>query len=215
MKERKGISGSTLKIIAIITMLIDHIGAGVLGRLLVVRGMNEAADLNAWIDANSTLVITYQMMRFVGRLAFPIFCFLLIEGFEHTHDVKKYALRLLSFCLVSEIPFDLLFNGKILESGYQNVFFTLFIGLMVMWGFQAVENQERFAKFKKVILMREFLQQESLRQNFYIPTMPELALPASYYSMYSVRKILPAACRMYRIFLGAYCTAGIHSDCIL
>ena len=144
MKERKGISGSTLKIIAIITMLIDHIGAGVLGRLLVVRGMNEAADLNAWIDANSTLVITYQMMRFVGRLAFPIFCFLLIEGFEHTHDVKKYALRLLSFCLVSEIPFDLLFNGKILESGYQNVFFTLFIGLMVMWGFQVVENQERF-----------------------------------------------------------------------
>ena len=148
MKERKGISGSTLKIIAIITMLIDHIGAGVLGRLLVVRGMNEAADLNAWIDANSTLVITYQMMRFVGRLAFPIFCFLLIEGFEHTHDVKKYALRLLSFCLVSEIPFDLLFNVKILESGYQNVFFTLFIGLMVMWGFQVVENQERFAKFK-------------------------------------------------------------------
>ena len=49
MKERKGISGSTLKIIAIITMLIDHIGAGVLGRLLVVRGMNEAADLNAWM----------------------------------------------------------------------------------------------------------------------------------------------------------------------
>ena len=131
MKERKGISGSTLKIIAIITMLIDHIGAGVLGRLLVVRGMNEVADLNAWIDANSTLVITYQMMRFVGRLAFPIFCFLLIEGFEHTHDVKKYALRLLSFCLISEIPFDLLFNGKILEFGYQNVFFTLFIGLMV------------------------------------------------------------------------------------
>ena len=151
MKERKGISGSTLKIIAIITMLIDHIGAGVLGRLRVVRGMNEAADLNAWIDANSTLVITYLMMRFVGRLAFPIFCFLLIEGFEHTHDVKKYALRLLSFCLVSEIPFDLLFNGKILEFGYQNVFFTLFIGLMVMWGFQVVENQERFAKFKKVI----------------------------------------------------------------
>ena len=140
MKERKGISGSTLKIIAIITMLIDHIGAGVLGRLLVVRGMNEAADLNAWIDANSTLVITYQMMRFVGRLAFPIFCFLLIEGFEHTHDVKKYALRLLSFCLISEIPFVLLFNGKILESGYQNVFFTLLLGLLVIAGLHLVEQ---------------------------------------------------------------------------
>lgn len=88
--------------------------------------MNEAADLNAWIDANSTLVITYQMMRFVGRLAFPIFCFLLIEGFEHTHDVKKYALRLLSFCLVSEIPFDLLFNGKILESVIRMYFYTVY-----------------------------------------------------------------------------------------
>lgn len=126
MKERKGISGSTLKIIAIITMLIDHIGAGVLGRLLVVRGMNEAADLNAWIDANSTLVITYQMMRFVGRLAFPIFCFLLIEGFEHTHDVKKYALRLLSFCLVSEIPFDLLFNGKYWNPVTRMYFYTVY-----------------------------------------------------------------------------------------
>ena len=126
MKERKGISGSTLKIIAIITMLIDHIGAGVLGRLLVVRGMNEAADLNAWIDANSTLVITYQMMRFVGRLAFPIFCFLLIEGFEHTHDVKKYALRLLSFCLVSEIPFDLLFNGNIGIRLSECIFYTVY-----------------------------------------------------------------------------------------
>lgn len=189
MKERKGISGSTLKIIAIITMLIDHIGAGVLGRLLVVRGMNEAADLNAWIDANSTLVITYQMMRFVGRLAFPIFCFLLIEGFEHTHDVKKYALRLLSFCLISEIPFDLLFNGKILESGYQNVFFTLFIGLMVMWGFQAVENQERFAKFKKVI----FDAGNSCSRNpcgriFKYRLCPGIGVARTDYSMYSVRK---------------------------
>lgn len=166
MKERKGISGSTLKIIAIITMLIDHIGAGVLGRLLVVRGMNEAADLNAWIDANSTLVITYQMMRFVGRLAFPIFCFLLIEGFEHTHDVKKYALRLLSFCLVSEIPFDLLFNGKILESGYQNVFFTLFIGLMLCGDSRQWRIRNGLRSLRKLFLMREFLQQESLRQNF-------------------------------------------------
>lgn len=75
MKERKGISGSTLKIIAIITMLIDHIGAGVLGRLLVVRGMNEAADLNAWIDANSTLVITYQMNAFCRKTGIPDFLF--------------------------------------------------------------------------------------------------------------------------------------------
>ena len=140
MKERKGISGSTLKIIAIITMLIDHIGAGVLGRLLVVRGMNEAADLNAWIDANSTLVITYQMMRFVGRLAFPIFCFLLVEGFLHTRSAAKYAFRMLLFAVVSEIPFDLALKGAWYYPEKQNVYVTLLIGLLVLIGFRLAEQ---------------------------------------------------------------------------
>ena len=140
-----GISGSTLKLIAVFSMLIDHTGATVL------RTLCHLPSITAVPGRQAFFVSAYNLSRSIGRIAFPIFCFLLIEGFEHTHDVKKYALRLLSFCLVSEIPFDLLFNGKILESGYQNVFFTLFIGLMVMWGFQAVENQERFAKFKKVI----------------------------------------------------------------
>lgn len=115
MENKKGISGSTLKMIAIVTMLIDHIGAAVLARLLMVNGLGELDQTNTdaimqWLSANGALYWMYTVMRMIGRVAFPIFCFLLVEGFLHTHDVKKYAMRLGLFALLSEIPFDLAFS---------------------------------------------------------------------------------------------------------
>ncbi len=147
-ERKKGITGSTIKIIAIVSMLIDHIGAGILGRLVVTSGYMEVAvsgDMNAalqWMAENGALFYTYGIMRMIGRLGFPIFCFLLVEGFQRTHDVKKYALRLGIFALVSEIPFDLCFNGRVLEFGYQNVFFTLFLGLLTMIAFDWIAKKE-------------------------------------------------------------------------
>ncbi len=146
--KKKGITGSTIKIIAIVSMLIDHIGAGILGRLVMTSGYMEAvasSDLNVmmrWLVENGTLYYTYTALRMIGRLGFPIFAFLLVEGFQRTHDVKKYALRLGMFALVSEIPFDLCFNGKVLEFGYQNVFFTLFLGLLTMIAFDWIAKKE-------------------------------------------------------------------------
>ena len=147
-EKKKGISGSTIKIIAIVSMLIDHIGAGILGRYIVTSGyvkVMTSGDLNVimqWIAENGALYYTYSVMRMIGRLGFPIFCFLLVEGFQRTHDVKKYALRLGLFALISEIPFDLCFNGRILEFGYQNVFFTLFLGLLTMIAFDWIAKKE-------------------------------------------------------------------------
>ena len=117
--KKKGISGSTLKIIAMITMLIDHIGAAVCMRMMLAEGfgdLNGAAEetIKAWVTVHADLYSTYYMFRMIGRIAFPIFCFLLVEGFKHTKDAKKYAIRLFAFALISEIPFDLAFQSKAL-----------------------------------------------------------------------------------------------------
>lgn len=153
--QKKGISGSTIKMIAIISMLIDHIGAAVVGRLIQERGF-AASDMQLMMngqlpDAEMKLFMLYWVMRMIGRLGFPIFCFLLIEGFEHTRNVTKYALRLFTFALISEIPFDLAFSGKFFYKEYQNVFFTLLIGLLVMMVFRQIENSEKFNAFLKVL----------------------------------------------------------------
>ena len=105
--EKKGLTSFQLKWIAIISMFADHVGA-----LLCSREM--------WL-------------RYVGRLAFPIFCFLLVEGFFHTHDIRRYMIRLGTFAILSEIPFDIAFAGRVMEIRMQNVFFTLFLGVVMIY----------------------------------------------------------------------------------
>ncbi len=138
MKEKFGISGSTLKLLAIVSMFIDHTGATVVMRILNTYPYSTLSPSGFYgLFSYQQWLTIYHVMRGIGRIAFPIFCFLLVEGFLHTHNVKKYAVRLLLFCFVSEIPFDLAFNNAILEFQSQNVFFTLFFGLLVMIGIQA------------------------------------------------------------------------------
>lgn len=136
---KKGFSGSTIKLIAIIAMFIDHTAATILERMMMRAGY-MLATINAgtmadWIAGHKALFIPYIVMRMIGRFGFPIFCFLLVEGFVHTHNRRKYALRLFLFALISEIPFDFAFHGEWFFSGYQNVFFTLFLGMLAMCAF--------------------------------------------------------------------------------
>ena len=72
-------------------------------------------------------------MRYVGRLAFPLFCFLLTEGYRHTRDVKKYLIRLFILALISELPFDLLGHDTLFYPGSQNAVSTLFLGLLMLY----------------------------------------------------------------------------------
>lgn len=130
----RGISGSTIKIIAVAAMLIDHAAAVVLIRYL--RAGRAAGDL----ERQELLYAIYDIMRDIGRLGFPIFCFLLVEGYQRTKDVKKYALRLGLFALLSDVPFDLAICGPVFHLGYQNVYFTLLLGLLALWACRLFER---------------------------------------------------------------------------
>jgi hypothetical protein len=146
ISKKKGITGSTLKLIAIIVMLIDHTAATILDRTLLARGMGQLdpADAQAAMDfmrENAGIYALNGIMRLIGRIAFPIFCFLLVEGFRHTHNKWKYTIRLGIFAIVSEIPFDLAFKNQVFDFTYQNVFFTLLIGLLVLMGFELVKEK--------------------------------------------------------------------------
>ena len=115
-KKYKILSGSVLKCIALFTMIVDHVGLHLLRNSGIVLLYTSAGPLEL-----------FTLMRKVGRLAFPIYCFLLVEGFLHTHDRRKYGLNLLAFALISEIPWNLEHTGA-LHCPSQNVFFTLFLG---------------------------------------------------------------------------------------
>ena len=106
-KRFKGLSGGAFKMIAIITMFIDHLGATVL------RAIVRLPSVSSVPESQKMWLAIYNLSRDIGRLAFPIFCFLIVEGFLHTRNVKKYAGRLFLFALISEIPFDLTLKGNV------------------------------------------------------------------------------------------------------
>lgn len=139
-----GFSGSTLKMIAVISMLIDHVGAVIVERMLLQGG--QAGIMKE-------LYLLDKVLRSIGRISFPLFCFLLVEGFCHTHSRMKYGLRLLCFAFISEIPFDLAFTGKIFSYKYQNIFFTLFIGFCMMAVFRIIEERWKEKRLMVFLLM--------------------------------------------------------------
>ena len=95
----------------------------------------------------------YCLPIYLCHIAFPVYCFLLIEGFLHTKSVAKYSLRLLLFAFLSEIPFDLALHQNLFTMHYQNVFFTLLIGLLVLWGMMWFKKNEHVGKFAGSIVI--------------------------------------------------------------
>ena len=120
--SRYGLSGSTLKLIACATMLIDHTGAALVNQI-ISSGSLRQNDYETW----QKLVYLYKWMRGIGRLAFPIFCFLIVEGFFHTRSVRKYCERMFLFALISEFPFDYALKASVPFWQKQNVEETEFL----------------------------------------------------------------------------------------
>lgn len=101
-----GLTSNMLRTIAVLLMLSDHIWA-------------TAMSFGDW-------------MTYIGRMAFPIFAFQIAEGFVHTKNFKKYALRLLGFAIVTEIPFNFFYSSRFFNPYHQNVLFTLLLGLLAI-----------------------------------------------------------------------------------
>lgn len=131
-EKMRVLNAGNLKTIAVISMLIDHFAYAILyfAVLLPNAPIQRGTDLY-------TVYRVYRIMRDIGRPAFPIYCFMLVEGFFYTRSRIKYARNLAVFGLISEIPFDLAFEQTWLEFSYQNVYFTLLIGLLVIWAWDA------------------------------------------------------------------------------
>lgn len=150
MESKSFFSGSQLKWIAIFAMILDHTAKIISFQPPMISSVPFANESNHLIEASQTIFPVFIM---IGRLAFPIFCFLLVEGFIHTSNVKKYILRLFLFALVSEIPYDLAFSHQLIDLESQNVFFTLLIGLLVIAGLEKLQDYSGKNVFSSIIIV--------------------------------------------------------------
>ena len=123
-------TASTLKWIALVSMLANHIGC----LLILLAKLPEAqSNPQLWHDSISFL-------RSIGRTAFPVFAFLLVEGVRHTRSRKRYAVRLAIFALVSELPHYLFFSKIYATGTYRlNIGFTLLLLFFLMCGYKRIK----------------------------------------------------------------------------
>ena len=134
------INGAGLKRIAMCCMFLDHF-ADVFLKPAVLLTASEVCSISYWL------------MSGIGRIAFPIFSFLLVEGFLRTRNVGNYVLRLGLCGLGSEIPYDLAFSGRIIDWHSQNVLFTLFLGLMALMLIRRLNNGREEPVRRSVVVM--------------------------------------------------------------
>lgn len=150
-QKEGGISGNALKIIACIFMFFDHLSQGVALNSIGFQVSKTYNSLGIPVFWNVPLgEIMGTVATLFGRIAFPIFCFLLVQGALLTRDYKKQILRLLAFAFISEIPFNLCLSGEPFYLGHQNVFFTLAFGVATVVLLQEMET--RFDGRKKSLL---------------------------------------------------------------
>ena len=135
--NHRGWDGNTLKWIALLSMLIDHIGVIYLSY------------------GSHALLSVYSLSRYIGRLSFPLFCFLLVEGFYHTGNLRKYVQRMLGFAFLAEIPYDLAFGHKLIDVSEQNVMWTLLLGVIMMCFIEKFEYS--FTAKMTVVLIAGFV----------------------------------------------------------
>lgn len=141
-RTARSFSDDALRLIAMASMLLDHVGVALMENALAVPLIEAGSE-----ELGNLVLLADLPLRMAGRVAFPIFCYLLVQGFLHTRSAARYAARLVVFAALSEAPFDLMvFGGPSAEA--QNVYFTLTVGLAMMGVLRAIERGNLNARLR-------------------------------------------------------------------
>lgn len=170
------LNGSVLKLIACIAMLSDHLARFYLYHFPWANVV--------WFSVAGKFLSMLQLMQMFGRFAFPIFVFLLVEGFEHTGNRKKYGISLLVLAILSEIPFNLM-NGNALIFEKQNVMFTLLLGYLAMCSLEYFKGKPIISM---VLLLVMFLVSRYMHADYQTAGFIFILL------MYGLRKVRVVQC---------------------
>ena len=119
-------SSFTLRLLALALMCVDHAGLALFPAL--------------------------PAFRWIGRLAFPLYCFLIAQGYANTRDLRAYARRLLLFALLSEVPFDLLIFGRLSSGVEQNAMFSLLLGLLALLAADSLRDRPLLCAASELLL---------------------------------------------------------------
>ena len=144
MERKLSLTGFGLKRVAVASMVVDHIGSLLLRAMLTpyMTGgtlvVNQDSPAALW-----RIMQAKELCEVLGSVAFPVFCFLMVEGFLHTHDQVRYGLRMGLFALLSEVPFDLAHFHTPLSLRLQNVMFTLTVGILTLLAISKAEERWR------------------------------------------------------------------------
>lgn len=127
-------NGAQLKYMAFLSMLLDHVNNSM---------------ITPYLDGKGPLLHVSNVLSILGRVAFPLFMFFLVEGFFKTRSRKKYLINLLIFALLSEVPFDLFTSRELFNKNWNNMMFTLALSLATIWIVD--EMKGRLAKKSKAL----------------------------------------------------------------
>ena len=193
MKQKISIrmTASNLKIFGYVTMMFYTVGKAIIE--------NGLLHINAYTDIQFAVLLKENadqmilsgwavVFSFIGVLAVPVFAFTLVEGFQHTSDLKKYFLRMSVFALLSEIPYDMAMHQKFFDFSDQNVLFTLAVCLIMLYGLRIYHGKStlRCRIVKLVIVMAALLWCSILHSAF---GMCMVLLVAVYYLFYDKKGI--------------------------
>ena len=133
-KRLQVFNGAQLKYMAFLSMLLDHVNNSM---------------ITPYLDGKGLLLHVSNLLSILGRVAFPLFMFFLVEGFFKTGSRKKYLINLLIFAILSEVPFDLFTSRELFNKNWNNMMFTLALSLATIWIVD--EMKGRLAKKSKAL----------------------------------------------------------------